>query len=230
MTELLLIRHAVNDWVDSGRLAGWTPGVRLNEEGNAQAEALGLRLATVTLTALYTSPLERTRETASAIAAHHPHLQPQTLDGVGEVQFGQWQGEKLKKLAAEKLWSTVQLYPSRAQFPGGETFRHAQARAIDALELLATRHPNGRVVVVSHSDIIKLIVAHYLGAPLDMFQRLQISPASITTIYLSHDRPHVARVNDTCHNPTVAEHQPAPASHVLWRYVQRVFSFKPRHR
>ncbi len=227
MTELLLIRHAVNDWVNTGRLAGWTPGVHLNADGKTQAAALGQRLAALSITAIYTSPLERTRETAEAIAAHHPTLTVQTLDGVGEVQFGRWQGARLSKLRKEKMWHLVQLYPSRAQFPGGETFRAAQARAVDALETLSARHPKGRVVVVSHSDVIKLIVTHYMGAPLDMFQRIQISPASITAIYLGPDRPYIGRVNDTSHNP------PAPPSRThstssLWDQLQRILRLKSR--
>lgn len=221
MTELLLIRHAVNDWVNTGRLAGWTPGVHLNADGKAQAAALGQRLAALSLTAIYTSPLERTRETASAIAAHHPALTVQTLDGIGEIRFGDWQGAKLSNLRKEKMWHLVQSYPSRAQFPAGETFRAAQVRAVDALETLAARHPKGRVVVVSHSDVIKLIVTHYIGAPLDMFQRVQISPASITTIYLGPDRPYIGQVNDTSHNP------PTPPSHAgsppnLWNRLRRM--------
>lgn len=227
MTELLLIRHAVNDWVNTGRLAGWTPGVHLNADGRTQAAALGERLAKLPLTAIYTSPLERTRETADAIAVHHPKLTVQTLDGIGEIQFGRWQGAKLSKLRKEKMWQLVQLYPSRAQFPDGETFREAQARAVDALEALAARHPKGRVVAVSHSDVIKLIVTHYMGAPLDMFQRVQISPASITVIYLGADRPYIGRVNDTSHNPPNAPSQGKPPTG-FWRQVQQILGLKSR--
>lgn len=226
MTELLLIRHAVNDWVNTGRLAGWTPNVHLNTEGNAQAEALGKRLANTSLAAIYTSPLERTRETANAVATHHPKLQVQTLDGVGEIRFGSWQGQKLDKLRKEKLWNTVQLYPSRAVFPDGESFRQAQARAIDALELLATRHPKGRVAVVSHSDIIKLIVTHYMGAPLDMFQRVNISPASITVIYLGPDRPYIGCVNDTSHNPPATHSKKPSAKGGVFKRARRAIGLK----
>ncbi len=201
MTEFLLIRHAINDWVKTGRLAGWTPGVHLNEDGKTQAAALGERLAAVNLDAIYTSPLERTAETAQAIAAHHPKLTVQSLDAVGEMHYGAWQGEKLSQLRREKLWEIVQVYPSRAQFPGGEAIRQAQARAVDALETLAARHTNQRVAVVSHSDIIKLMVAHYLGAHLDFYQRLEISPASLTIIHLSTGRPYIVRVNDTSFLP-----------------------------
>jgi len=199
MAEFLLIRHAVNDWVKTGRLAGWTPGIHLNPDGQAQAAALGERLAKGPLGAIYSSPLERTLETAAAIASHHRGLTVQSVDDLGEVRFGDWQGKKLGKLRHEKLWQTVQIYPSRARFPGGETFRQAQVRAVDVLESLVGRHANQRVAVVSHSDIIKLVVAHYLGMHLDFFQRIEISPASITAIWLGTDRPTVARVNDTGH-------------------------------
>jgi probable phosphomutase (TIGR03848 family) len=199
MAEFLLIRHAVNDWVKTGRLAGWTPNIHLNPDGRAQAAALGERLAKGPLGGIYSSPLERTLETAAAIASHHPDLTVQSVDDLGEVRFGDWQGKKLGKLRHEKLWQTVQIYPSRVRFPGGETFRQAQMRAVDVLESLAGRHANERVAVVSHSDIIKLVVAHYLGMHLDFFQRIEISPASITAIWLGADRPTVARVNDTGH-------------------------------
>lgn len=201
MTEFLLIRHATNDFVKTGKLAGWTPGVHLNEDGRNQAAALGASLAKTRLAAIYASPLERALETAQAVADHHPGLNVQPLEAVGEVRYGEWQGEKLSRLRREALWEIVQVYPSRAHFPGGEAIRQAQARAVDALEVLVTRHRDQRVVVVSHSDIIKLIVAHYLGAHLDFFQRIEISPASLTVIRLGSGRPYIVRVNDTSYLP-----------------------------
>ena len=197
MTELLLIRHAINDWVNTGRLAGWTPGVHLNSDGLAQARALGERLAHVPLAAIYSSPLERTIATAQAIAAHHPALSVEPLEQVGEVRYGQWQGAKLSALRRQKLWQTVQMYPSRAHFPSGEAIRQAQARAVDALETLVARHPGQRVAVVSHSDVIKLIVAHYLGAHIDLFQRIVISTCSVTAISYGGGAPAVLTVNST---------------------------------
>ncbi len=210
MTEFLLIRHAVNDWVTTGRLAGWTPGVHLNEDGRGQAAALGERLAQTTLAAVYASPLERTVETAEAITRHHPNLSIQPLEAVGEVRYGNWTGEKLSKLRHEALWQTIQIYPSRAHFPGGEAIRQAQARAVDALETLVVRHPNQRLVVVSHSDMIKLILAHYLGMHVDFYQRIEISPASLSILWLGRDRPTVVRVNDTAHLSGLKSAPPAP--------------------
>ncbi len=208
MTEFLLIRHAVNDYVSTGRLAGWTPGVHLNELGRTQAAALGEALAKSQLSAIYASPLERTMETAEAIAAHYPALTVQPLEAVGEVRYGAWQGGKLSQLRRQPLWNTVQVYPSRAHFPGGEAIRQAQARAVDALETLAVKHPGGRVAVVSHSDVIKLMVAHYLGMHIDFFQRLEVSPASTTVLYLGRDRPAVLRVNDTSYLPAPPRRSP----------------------
>jgi probable phosphoglycerate mutase len=210
MTEFLLIRHATNDFVKTGKLAGWTPGVHLNSDGQAQAAALGERLAKSKLAALYASPLERTMETAQAIAAHYNNLSVQPLEEVGEVRYGAWQGEKLSRLRREKLWEIVQTYPSRAHFPGGEAIRQAQARAVDALETLVARHPHQRVAVVSHSDIIKLIVMHYLGAHLDFYQRLEISPASLSVLMLGTGRPYIVRVNDTSYLPQFPYMPPKP--------------------
>src|SRR5215813_4965088 len=99
MTHILLVRHAVNDFVKTGKLAGWTPGVHLNDEGKAQAEALGKRLADVPINRLYSSPLERTMETAEAIRLHHPRLEIQQIEGIGEVRYGDWEGQEVAKLA-----------------------------------------------------------------------------------------------------------------------------------
>lgn len=212
MTEIILIRHAINDWVATGKLAGWTPGVHLSPDGQTQAAALGTQLAVARLDAIYASPLERTMETAQAIAAHYPTLRVEPLEGVGEVRFGQWQGAKLSSLRRQMLWQTVQIYPSRAQFPGGEAIRQAQVRAIDTIETLVRRHPRQRVAVVSHSDIIKLIVTYYLGAPLDAFQRVEVSPASLTILLLHHDRPTLVRLNDTSFLPKL----PTPPPRLRW--------------
>lgn len=199
MTTLLLIRHATNDFVKTGKLAGWTPEVHLNEEGQAQAEALGQRLAGMPLTAIYTSPLERTVETAQAIAKYHPHLTLETHQGIGEVDYGDWQGMSIATLSKRKMWQVIQEYPSRAYFPNGETMRGVQGRIVEALEALSVGHPNGVVAVVFHADLIKMAVAHYLGMHLDNFQRIVISPASISTLQLSHSRPYVVTVNDMAH-------------------------------
>jgi probable phosphomutase (TIGR03848 family) len=199
VAELLLIRHAQNDWVKSGRLAGRTPGVHLNEEGKKQAEALGLRLEPAKLQAIYSSPLERARETAEAVASHHPELTVQIEEGLTEVDFGTWTGRRLRRLSRLRLWQIVQHTPSRAIFPGGEAIRDMQNRLINTLEAIASKHGSGKIAVVSHSDVIKAAIAYYAGMPLDMFQRLIISPASISTVYLGQHGPMILQINDTSH-------------------------------
>ncbi len=208
MTQVLLIRHAVNDFVKTGRLAGWTPEVHLNEEGRAQAGALGARLAAVPLAAVYSSPLERTLETAQAIVAHHPALTVELHEGIGEVRYGEWEGKAIRELQGRKMWQMVQHTPSRASFPGGETMRGVQQRAVEAVEALVAVHPKDIIAVVSHADLIKMLIAHYLGMHLDQFQRIVIAPASISTLNLEVGRPYVGGVNDTAH---LAQSAPRPS-------------------
>jgi len=199
MTQILLIRHAVNDFVKTGKLAGWTPNVHLNDEGKAQAEALGKRLADAPMTQLYSSPLERTMETAEAVRLHHPHLSIQQNVEVGEVRYGDWEGKEISVLQKRKMWHVVQEYPSRAYFPNGETMRGVQTRAVNEIERLAALHPRELIAVVSHADLIKMVLAHFLGMHLDAFQRIVVSPASISTLMLGYGRPYIGTMNDVAH-------------------------------
>ncbi len=208
MTEFLLIRHGANEYTRTNRLAGWTPEVHLNDHGKAQAAAVGEHLAKRKIHALYSSPLERTVETAQAVLHYHPHLTLQLLEDVGEVRYGAWQGQELGKLAGQKLWRTVQMAPSRVRFPGGEAMREVQIRAVGAIERLYEKHPRSTVAVVSHSDVIKMIVAHYLGVHLDLFQRINVSPASLTIISLSAGRAMIEQINETSYLPK--EEKPKP--------------------
>jgi probable phosphomutase (TIGR03848 family) len=199
VTQLLLIRHGMNDWVGSGRLAGWTPGVYLNDEGRRQAEALGARLASVNLAAVYSSPLERAVETAQAIVSPHPRLDVMIENDVGEVHYGEWNGKRLRRLERTRLWKIIQATPSFARFPGGESIREMQARAIAAVERIRFAHPEGTVALVSHGDVISVIIAHYAGMHLDLYQRLVIWPASLSIIILHEGGSKIALVNDTSH-------------------------------
>lgn len=199
MTTILLIRHAVNDFVKTGKLAGRMAGVSLNDEGLAQAGALGQRLALAPLRRIYSSPMERTLETATAIVKHHPQLSVNEQPEIIEVEYGDWQGKKISELQRRKMWAVVQEYPSRATFPNGETMRDAQARMVNAIEALARRHPEGLIALVCHADLIKMALAHYLGMHLDAFQRIVISPASISTLQLGHSRPFIIGMNDIAH-------------------------------
>ncbi|MDX2162811.1 MAG: MSMEG_4193 family putative phosphomutase [bacterium] len=199
MTQILLIRHAVNDFVKTGKLAGWTPDVHLNDDGKAQAEALGARLADAPLNVLIASPLERTMETAEAVQRHHPHLHIEQNPAIGEVQYGDWQGKEIAALTKRKMWHVIQEYPSRAYFPNGETMRGVQNRAVDEIERIAAAHPRLLVAIFSHADLIKMVLAHYLGMHLDNFQRIMVSPASISALVLGYGRPYVASMNDVAH-------------------------------
>ncbi len=198
LTQLLLIRHAQTDWIGK-RLAGWTPAVHLNEEGRRQAQALGERLAAFKLQAVYSSPLERAVETAQAILSHHPKLELQIEPDLGEVRYGQWEGQRIRKLARTRLWQVIQHVPSAARFPQGESLRAVQFRVVNVLETIAARHPQGQVAVVSHADVLKVAIAHYAGIPLDLFQRLVISPASLSILWLNHMGARILCLNDTSH-------------------------------
>ena len=138
-------------------------------------------------------------ETAAAIAKHHPQLKVQTNPEIGEVRYGDWEGMAIKDLQRRKMWSVVQEYPSRARFPNGETMRAVQTRIVNALEALVRKHPDDMIALVFHADLIKMALAHYLGMHLDVFQRIVISPASISTLHLGHSRPYIIGMNDIAH-------------------------------
>ena len=195
MMNLLLIRHAVNDWVGD-RLAGWTPGVHLNDEGQAQAVALSGRLDKTPLAAVYSSPLERTIETAQPLATAQG-LTIQVRQGLGEAQYGDWTGRSLKELSDDKMWPVVQVYPSGARFPGGESMREVQSRIVAELDAIRDDHAGQTVAVISHSDPIKMAVAHYAGLALDLFQRITISPASVTAFVFTQYGPRLVCLNHT---------------------------------
>jgi probable phosphomutase (TIGR03848 family) len=211
MTQVLLIRHASNDWVGQ-RLAGWTPGVQLNARGRAEAAALAARLEGYRIDAVYASPLDRTRETAAFIAAPRG-LDIHDLPDVGEVRFGTWTGQELATLRKDPLWSGVQHAPSHTRFPEGETLGEVQARALAAIETVRAAHPEDQAVVavVSHADVIKTLVAHYAGVHLDLFQRFSISPASVSVVRFMPDGPRVLVVNATGDLPGPPDVPPSDA-------------------
>lgn len=199
-TTILLIRHGENEWTQSHKLAGRAPGVHLNKYGRQQADALGKRLARYALSAIYASPLERTMETARAIARYH-RLEVTPCPAILEVDYGKWTGKAIKKLAKKKSWPVIQFYPSGAGFPGGETMLAMQNRMVQEINRLATQHTGQTIAVVGHADLIKAAVAHYLGVHFDLFQRIVISTGSITAIHFTAMGPRVVTVNDTSHNP-----------------------------
>jgi probable phosphomutase (TIGR03848 family) len=194
-TRLVLARHAVT--AQTGPLlSGRAPGIDLSDRGREQAKALGERLAGLPVAVVYASPIERTTQTAEAVAEHHG-LPVQPLPGVIEADYGEWTGGQLSELAKTDLWKTVQRAPSRARFPGGESLAEMQCRMVTALEAVVARHPGELVVVVSHADPIKAAIAHYTGVHLDLFQRIVVSPASVTVFELSAHGAAMVKCNDT---------------------------------
>ena len=194
-TRLVLVRHAVTEQTGP-LLSGRTPGIDLSEKGVGQADATAQRLAKLPVAAIYASPIERTTQTAQQIAAHHG-LEVQPLAGVIEADYGDWTGGKIAELAKTDEWKVVQVAPSRARFPNGETIREMQARTVGTLDDLVVKHPHETVVVVSHADPIKSAIAHYTGMHLDLFQRLHVSPASVTVLDFHPYGALLVKCNDT---------------------------------
>jgi probable phosphomutase (TIGR03848 family) len=192
MKRLLLLRHASTEQTGR-RLSGWTPGIHLSEQGVREAQALAERLAPLEIQAVYSSPLERCLETAAAVAEPRG-LEVETVEDVGEVRYGEWTGRELSELAKQELWRLVQLHPSGARFPGGESILEMQTRAVVACERLRSDHSGETVAVCSHADVIKAVTAHYLGMHLDLFQRLVVGPASVTALGFG-PLPHLLRLN-----------------------------------
>ena len=184
MTTFLLIRHALCDPVGRS-IAGRTSGVHLNAEGRVEAEALARRLGEVAISAIYSSPLERALETAAPIAAHQgvPVIQ---APGLLELDFGDWTGKTLQELDRLPQWKDFNIYRSGTQIPGGEGMGDVLARALGEVNRIRARHPGSEMVVavVSHGDVLRALIAHFLGVPLDLFQRLEISPASVSVVAL----------------------------------------------
>ncbi len=195
MTTLLLIRHGENEYVKDGRLAGRLPDVHLNKRGVAQAETLAKSLQIMPIKAVYSSPLERAVETATPIA-EGLDIEITIRAGLLETDYGDWEGKTLKSLRRRKLWTTVQNRPSLMRFPNGESFAECQTRIVSEIERIRQQHkPKDIVACVYHSDPIKLTVAFYLGMPLDNFQRLVISTATITALQISDTGGYILHIN-----------------------------------
>lgn len=192
-TTFYFVRHGLTSHTGH-RLTGWLPDVHLTEEGQRQAEAAAERLAKVPLKAVYASPITRTLETAEPIAKTQG-LRVRRRPGIGEVHYGKWTNRPFGALTKTKLWQIVQMYPSGARFPEGETLRETQARAVADVEKLRQAHPRQKIACVSHADVIKLVAAHYLGVHIDLFQRIDISPGSITVISVGDFGPRVHAIN-----------------------------------
>ena len=195
MTRFLLVRHAAID-AHGRSLPGRSPGVHLNALGRQQAQALAQRLSGLPVAALYSSPLERAVETAEPIATLLG-LQTATSEDFLELAFGDWTGRDIDDLAGQPAFRRFNEFRSCATIPGGESMLQAQARMVAGLERLRARHEQGSVVVVSHGDMIKGAIAHYAAIPLDLFQRIEISPASTSVVDLDDATVRILAVNDT---------------------------------
>jgi probable phosphomutase (TIGR03848 family) len=193
-TLVVLVRHGQTP--TTGKLLpGQAPGLSLSDEGRRQADAAAKRIAALPgVSAVYASPLERARETAAPIARAFK-LAVRIHRGLSDIDVGEWTGQSLARVRRRQEWAIVQRYPSGFRFPGGESFVEMQARVAGAIQQIVAQHEHETVAVVSHADPIKLALAHALGIPLDLFQRLAIHPASISAIAYSRTGPSVLTVN-----------------------------------
>jgi probable phosphoglycerate mutase len=186
MPLILLIRHGENDFVATGKLAGRQPNVQLNEKGQREAKKLADALANVPITAIYSSPLERAVSTAQPIA-QSKGLEIQTTFGLMETNCGDWTNQKLSDLKELPEWKIVQDSPSRFRFPNGESFHEEQTRLVAEIERIHKSHKDEDILaLVFHADPIKLVVAYYLGMPLDYFQRIACDTGSVTALYINN--------------------------------------------
>ncbi|GGK17697.1 phosphatase [Streptomyces camponoticapitis] len=202
MATLILVRHGRSTANTSGVLAGRTPGVALDEQGLAQAAALPGRLAGLPLAAVVSSPLQRCLETVQPLVEARPGIGTHQEERISECDYGDWSGRKLAELADDPLMAVVQQHPSSAAFPGGESMRGMQARAVDAVRdwnaRVEAEHGEDAVFLMcSHGDIIKSLVADALGMHLDLFQRIHADPCSVTAIRYTRLRPFLLRLGET---------------------------------
>jgi probable phosphomutase (TIGR03848 family) len=200
VATVLFVRHGLTA-MTGPVLAGHTPGLHLDERGQAQARAVAQRLAPVPLAAVVTSPLERCVDTADAILAGRS-LVAEVEPRLVEVRYGDWTGRPLAELAKEPLWRVVQAHPSAAVFPGGEPLAASAARAVEAVRewdarITAEHGENAVWLACSHGDIIKALLADALGLHLDQFQRIVVDPCSVSAVRYTETRPFVLRANDT---------------------------------
>lgn len=195
MTVLLLIRHGHTD--AAGKLlTGWARGVHLDARGREDALRLVERLEGVPIAAIYSSPLERCRETAAPLAkarALPVHVRRKLI----EVDYGLWTGRSIAQAKRTRLWRTIQHAPSAVRFPGGESLLEVQSRAVAEIGAIAAAHPRSTVAVLSHADVIRLVVAHLVGMHADHLQRLIVDPGSVSAVALGDGIPRLLKLNDT---------------------------------
>ena len=191
---LLLIRHGLTDLTET-RLIGRLPGIPLNQKGRAQATAVAELVAPLPVAAIFASPMERTHQTAAPLSSLKGVAVSEAY-GLLEVDYGEWAGQEFKVLRKTDLWKVVQQHPSGARFPGGESVREAQARIVSTIEEILASHAKDVVAAFSHSDMIKLAVAHFTGVHLDLYQRLAVSAGSVTALQLGSGPPALVKLNE----------------------------------
>lgn len=194
MSRILLIRHATCDPVGVA-IAGRRAGISLNAQGREEASRLAERLASPPLDAIYSSPIERARETAELVAARHGQGVI-LLEALTELDFGDWTGQHLTELESVATWQRFNTFRSGTRIPNGELMAEAQVRAVRALLQLHARHPAGRLAVVSHGDVIKGAIAFFLGVPLDLAQRLVVDTGSVSTLEVDERGTRLIALND----------------------------------
>ncbi|SDT13311.1 histidine phosphatase family protein [Microlunatus soli] len=216
MTTVLLLRHGRTQANLTGVLAGRTPGVELDDVGIGQAAASAERIAPLPIASVVSSPLRRCRQTAKAVVDARAERLPVIAEaGLIECGYGSWTGRKLRELAKEDLWRTVQQQPSAVRFPDGEAMTEMSARATATIRTwdakIAAEHGDDAIwVAVSHGDVIKAILADALGMHLDSFQRIMVDPASISVIHYAASRPFVLRMNTVGQDLASLMPKPAP--------------------
>jgi len=193
MTRLLLIRHATTDMVGK-RIAGRLAGVHLNEEGYAQTKQLTERLNGVAIHAIYSSPLERALETAAPIAQQHRLHVSESAELI-ELDFGEWTGADIEALKSDPQFRLFNTFRSSTKIPQGEWMSAGQARMVSCLQQLCAIHPDQTIAVVGHSDLIKAAIAHYAGISLDLFYRIEISPASVSIVDVFPETARITLLN-----------------------------------
>lgn len=192
---LLLLRHALTP-ITGKKLTGWLPGISLSKEGEAQSRRVAELLADVPIDAVYSSPLERCQQTVGFVA-ESKGLRVTIEERIGEIKYGDWQGKSLKVLYRTKDWQRLKARPADFRFPSGETIREAQVRGMDAIEELRKTHKNQIVLVCSHADMIRVLVAGYLGLPLDLYDRITIATASVTAMLVGDGTPRLLKLGET---------------------------------
>lgn len=196
MTTVLLIRHGMTDYVAKRLCAGRTPGVSLNDEGRRQAETVAQRLAGLPIKAIYASPLERTMETAQAIAAVL-NLAITPCPGILETNTGDWTGMPFADIAQKDaaVWNALHAHPSGTRIPGGETMDEIRERMATAVNDVCAAHPGAMVALVSHADPIKACLSHFLGLDLNHVHRIVIGPTSVSALQVDGQHISVLTMN-----------------------------------